>query len=110
MDKSKTCMIDATPSDKVNNVMRKIPNSACYSKRDVYVAFEGRVLRKRNAVKACGISDESTLQVVSRIPWRREVQRKEEPSDEETRRGARVGERQGSSDSGVRQGQSEPAV
>ena len=43
VDNSKTCMVDATPRDKVSDIMGKIPNSACYSKRDVHVTFEGRV-------------------------------------------------------------------
>ena len=49
-------MTDAAPSDKVSK-MRKIPSSACCSKRDVYVTLEGRVLRR---------SDGSIVQVTSR--------------------------------------------
>ena len=51
VDNSKTCMIDATPSDEVSNIMRKIPNSACCNKRDVHVTFEGRVLKRIDEVK-----------------------------------------------------------
>ena len=40
---------------QLSDIKRKIPNSACYSKRDVYVTFEGRVLlRRSDEVKACG--------------------------------------------------------
>ena len=35
VDNSKTYMMDATPSDKVGDTKRKIPNSACYNQRDV---------------------------------------------------------------------------
>ena len=58
-------MTDAAPNDKVSDILKKIPNDACHDKRDVYVTFEGRVLRRSGEVKASGISDGSTLQVAS---------------------------------------------
>ena len=47
-------MIDATPSDKVSDIVREIPNGACSGKRDMYVTFEGKALRRSDKVKACG--------------------------------------------------------
>ena len=65
VDNSQAFMTDVIPSDKVSDVMRKIPNSVCCSKRDVYVMFEGRV-SKRSAeveVEACDMREESTLHI-----------------------------------------------
>ena len=73
---------------QLSDIMGKIPNSACYSKRDVYVTFEGRVLRRSDEVKACGMSDGSTLQVVSKIRGGRKAQGQDEQRGEEASRGA----------------------
>ena len=55
-------MIDATPSDKVSDITRKIPNSGCYDMRDVFVTLkEEFVLRRSDEVKALGISVGSIL-------------------------------------------------
>ena len=49
MDDSKAVTMDAAPSDKVIDVMRRV--SVCDSKRDMYVTFEGRLLRKSDEVR-----------------------------------------------------------
>ena len=49
MDDSKAVTMDAAPSDKVSDVMRRI--SVCDSKRDMSVTFEGRVLRKSDELR-----------------------------------------------------------
>ena len=71
VDNSNTSMTDATPSDKVSDITRKIP----------YVTFEGRVLRRSDYVKTFGTSDGSTLQVPSE--FRGGGQRKEKKSKAE---------------------------
>ena len=37
VDESKTCIRDAALHDKVNDILREIPNGACHDKRDVCV-------------------------------------------------------------------------
>ena len=56
-------MEDVAPSDKVSDVVRKIPSFVWCSTRDVHATFQGKVLKKSDAVKACGIREESTLHI-----------------------------------------------
>ena len=51
-----------SPEDKV----QKILNTVSGSDRDVYVMCEGRILRKSEKLKSCGVRDGSTVQVMSR--------------------------------------------
>ena len=44
VDNSKTYMIDATPSDKVGDTKRKIPNSAC---SETHVTCEGKSVEEK---------------------------------------------------------------
>ena len=67
MDGSETFPLDLSPSARVSDTMRRIPNSACCGKRDVHVTCEGRVVRRGAALKSCGISDGSTVQIMSRM-------------------------------------------
>ena len=53
--------------DNVRAIAKRIPNSACRSKRDVYATCEGRVVRRSDGKKSCGVSDGSTLEVMSRL-------------------------------------------
>ena len=47
--------------------MSRIPNSAHGSKQDMYVKFEGGVVRGEDELKSCGVRDGSTVQVVRRM-------------------------------------------
>ena len=67
VDGSKAFSLDASLSDKVGDIAKRIPNSACCSKRDVYVTYEGRVIRRSDELRSSGVSDGSTLQVLSRM-------------------------------------------
>ena len=71
MENSKALMVVVAPNDKMSDVVRRIPSSAGYGKRDVHVTFEGRVLKKSDEVKACGIREESTIHGAKcRARWR----------------------------------------
>ena len=67
VDGSKVFPLEVSLSDKVGDVAKRIPSSACDSKRDVCMTCEGRVIRRSNDLKNCGISDGSTVQVMSRM-------------------------------------------
>ena len=67
VDGSKAFPLEVSLSDKVGDVVKRIPSSACDSKRDVYMTCEGRVIRRSDDLKGCGISDGGTLQITPRI-------------------------------------------
>ena len=48
--------------DKVEDVMRQIPSS-----EDMYVMMHGRVLKRNEMLKSCGVTDGCTIQVASRM-------------------------------------------
>ena len=107
---SKTLPLEVSLSDKVGDIVKRIPSSVCCSKRDVYVPCEGRVIRRGDELKCCGVRDGSTVQVTSRMLGGR---RRKEQAGEETSRDpkesraavrGRTEERRRPSDSGVRQG------
>ena len=56
--------LDVSMNDKVSDVVRQIPSNV--HSRNVYVTCEGKVLRKGDELKSCGVSDGSTVQVVMR--------------------------------------------
>ena len=58
----KTVATEVPPEDKV----QKILNTVSGSNRDVHVMCEGRILRKSDRMKSCGVRDGSTVQVISR--------------------------------------------
>ena len=62
-DGMKTVAMEVSPEDKV----QKILNTVGGSDRDVYVMCEGRILRKSEKLKSCGVRDGNTVQVVSRM-------------------------------------------
>ena len=76
--------LEVSLSDKVGDVVKRIPSSACDSKRDVYMTCEGRVIRRSDDLKGCGISDGGTLQVTPRLRGGRH-KGQEESSREEAR-------------------------
>ena len=49
--------------DKVEDVMRQIQKDD----EDVYVTMNGKVLRRDEKLKSCGVSDGCTIQVTSRV-------------------------------------------
>ena len=59
--------MDVSLSDKVDDVVRRIPSSVCCSRHDVYVTCEGRVLRRSDELKNFGIGDGSAVQISSRV-------------------------------------------
>ena len=48
--------------DKVEDVMRRIEND-----EDAYVTMQGKVLKRHEKLKSCGVSDGCTIQVTSRL-------------------------------------------
>ena len=48
--------------DKVEDVMRQIQKD-----EDVYVTLHGRVLRRNEKLKSCGVADGCMIQVTSRM-------------------------------------------
>ena len=78
-------------SDKVDDIVKKIP----ISDQDVYVMSAGRILRRSDKLESCEVRDGSTIQVTSRMRGGG----KQEPL-----------KNGGSSDSGEREGGSDPDV
>ena len=62
-DEMKMVAMEVSPEDKV----QKILNTVSGSDWDVYVICEGRILRKSDKMKNCGVRDVSTVQVMSRM-------------------------------------------
>ena len=67
VDNSKTVMFDITLSDKVKDVMRRIQNKVRCCADDMYVSFEGTVLRGSDEMNACGVKEGSSLHAMSRV-------------------------------------------
>ena len=63
VDGGKTSAMEMEMSDKVEDIVKKIP----ISDQDVYVTSEGRVLRGGEELKRCGVRDGSTVEVVRRL-------------------------------------------
>ena len=61
MDGSRTVAMDVSQNDKVGDMMKRIPNGG-----DMYVT-SGRVLRRSEELRSCGVSDGSTVEVMSRM-------------------------------------------
>ena len=62
---SKTFPLMVSPSDKVDDVMRRISNSGKSSKSDVYMTCEGRVLRWSDELTGSGVGDGCTVQIMN---------------------------------------------
>ena len=65
-DGARTSTMELARSDKVNDIVKRIPTSGCCNKCDVYVTFEGKVLKRHEELRSCGVSDGCTLQVVNK--------------------------------------------
>ena len=63
VDGGKTSMMEMKMSDKVDDIVKKIP----ISDQDVYVTSEGRVLRGGDELRKCGVRDGCTVEVMKRL-------------------------------------------
>ena len=63
VDRCKTSVMEMEMSDKVDDIVKKIP----ISDRDVYVTNGGRILRRSDKLDNCEIRDGSMIQVKSRM-------------------------------------------
>ena len=67
VDGCKVFPLEVSLSDEVGDVVKRIPSSTCDSKRGVYMTCEGRVIRRSDDLKNCGIGDGSTVQVMGKM-------------------------------------------
>ena len=63
VDGGKTSTMEMEMSDKVDDIVKKIP----ISDLDVYVTSGGRILRRSDKLESCEVRDGSTVEVMSRI-------------------------------------------
>ena len=63
VDGMKTVLREVSPEDKV----QKILNTVSGSDQDVYATCEGKMLRKDDELKSCGVTDVCMIQVMSRM-------------------------------------------
>ena len=63
VDEGKTSAIEMEMSDKVDDIVKKIP----IIDQDVYVTSGGRILRRSDKLECCEVRDGSTIQVTSRM-------------------------------------------
>ena len=63
VDGGKTSAIEMEMSDRVDDIVKKIP----ISDQDVYVTSGGRILRRRDKLESCEVRDGSTMEVTSRM-------------------------------------------
>ena len=63
VDGGKTSAMEMEMSDKVDDIVKKIP----ISDQDVYVTSGGRILRRSDKLESCEVRDGSTIQVTSRL-------------------------------------------
>ena len=54
-----------SPSNKVDDVLRRILNNVKSSKSDVYVTCEGRVFRWSDEPRISGVGDGHTVQIMN---------------------------------------------
>ena len=62
VDEGKTSVMEMEMSDKVDDIVKKIPSSD----QDVYVTSGGRIVRRSDRLESCEVRDGSTIQVTSR--------------------------------------------
>ena len=67
VDGARTSTMELALSDKMNDIVKRIPTSACCNKCDVLVTCEGKVLERNEELRSCGVSDGCTVQVVNRM-------------------------------------------
>ena len=63
----KTFLLMVSPSDKVDDVMKRIRNNEMSSRSDVYMTCEGRVLRWIGELRSSGVSDGCTVQIPNKM-------------------------------------------
>ena len=78
---------DVTPSDRVKDIMTRIPINKRGREDSMYVTLEGKVLKLSDDVKGCGVRDGSTLHVNHRgsrmrRPWEQDAQQAEQDNGE----------------------------
>ena len=62
MNECKVFPLDVSLDDAINDVIKQIQ-----SDEEVYVTMHGRVLKRNDKLKSCGVSDGCTIQVTSRL-------------------------------------------
>ena len=67
VDGARTSTMEMSLSDKVNDIVGRIPSGACCNKCDVYVTCDGKALTRNGELRSCGVSDGCTVQVVNRM-------------------------------------------
>ena len=60
-DVGETVALEATLSDKAEDVKRRIQNKMCSRTDDLYVGCEGEVLDDSDEMRTCGIDDGCTV-------------------------------------------------
>ena len=63
VDGGKTTTVEMEMSDKVDDIVKKIP----ISDQDVYVTSGGRILRRSDKLESCEVRDGNTIQVTSMV-------------------------------------------
>ena len=63
----KEFLLDVSMTDKLSDIVRRIPNSAGSSRQDVYMTCEGRVLRWNDEMRSSGVSDGCTVQNMNKM-------------------------------------------
>ena len=83
VDEAKVTPMKVSLTDgKIGDVMRQVQKD-----EDVYVTMHGRVLRRNEKLKSCGVTDGCTIQVTSRL--RGGGKHKDQKSQKERKRAAK---------------------
>ena len=105
VDECKAFPLEVSPNDKVSDIVKRIPSSACDNRHDVHVTYEGRERRveelRDRQWKHCPVHDQDAR-------WRKKQSQEHDETRTEVR--GRAEERQGSGDAGVHQRGSDPDV
>ena len=82
-------ILDVTPSKTVEELKQNVRSWKKHDSGDMHVTFEGKVLRERDELRGCGISDGSTIQIASRMRGGRmhKNRTERERSETQTQRG-----------------------
>ena len=97
VDGGKTSVMEMEMSDKVDDIVKKIP----ISDQDVYVTSGGRVLRRNDKLESCEVRDGSILEVTSRMRGGgRHKDKKSKSEKKQTTNSQRPEKRDGESRSG----------
>ena len=63
----KEFLLDVSMTDKLSDIVRRIPNNACSSRQDENMTCEGRVLRWNDEMRSSGVSDGCTVQNMNKM-------------------------------------------